>query len=206
MYGLKDLLPKDKSAAIADLGCGPGSLLFNLKHRGYTNLFGVDVSPKTAHIARQAVETVVHGNVFDFLSQHQDSFDLILAFDLIEHFTKDELFVFLDMCYQSLREGGRLVIQTVNAHSPVGLSRRYTDLTHEICVSPGCLRNILALAGFEDYEARERGPMPYNAVNTVRYLLWRTIRLVFRAYDLIEDAGTTYPVYTRDFVATAVKR
>ncbi|MGO9119724.1 MAG: class I SAM-dependent methyltransferase [Desulfomonilaceae bacterium] len=204
-YLLRKFLPPNRDAVILDLGCGTGKLLYNMQFMGYQNLQGIDASPEQARIADEVLENVGHGDAFDYLSNKMDQFDVITAFDFFEHFTKDEFLQILDLCYQALRPGGQLILQTVNAHSPMGLSCRYADFTHELCMTPGCLRNLMTLAGFTGFVARERGPMPYNAINTLRYLLWRILRLAFRIYDLVEVAGTRYPIYTRDFIACGIK-
>lgn len=202
---LKSLLPADRAATILDLGCGTGKLLHNLKYMGYHRLHGIDASPEQARIAMQACENVVHGDVFDFLAGRREEFDAIIAFDFFEHFTKNEFIRLLELCYQALRPSGKLIVQTVNARSPMGLSCRYADLTHELCVTPDCLRNLLILVGFTYFAARERGPMPHNIVNSVRYVLWQFVRTVLWTYDLIEVGGVRRPIYTRDFVAVAGK-
>jgi len=203
---LRAFLPSNKDAKILDLGCGTGVVLFNIQHLGYTNLAGVDRSPEQTRIAKQACKGVVHGDAFDYLSDCEEGFDLIIALDFLEHFTKDEVLKLLRLCYAALRPQGRLVVQTVNPDSPMALSCRYTDLTHEISVTPGCLRNLLTLVGFSDYRAQERGPIPYSFFSSIRFVLWQFIRLGYWSYNLIEVGGTSYNIYTRNFIATAVKR
>src|SRR5437868_2611446 len=49
-------LPDRKDAAILDLACGYGRLLFFFKERGYTNVTGVDISPSQIAVAKQVCE------------------------------------------------------------------------------------------------------------------------------------------------------
>ncbi|MBI5249953.1 MAG: class I SAM-dependent methyltransferase [Desulfomonile tiedjei] len=203
---LKDFLPKDKNSAILELGCGTGRLLYNLKLMGYSEVKGVDLSAEQARIARQTGIDVEQRDVFDVLSENPETFQLIIALDFFEHFSKDECLRLLDACRDALQPGGRLVLQTVNAQSPMGLSCRYADFTHETCVTPGCLRNLMTLCGFKDYQARERAPIPYGMVSFIRFVLWGIIRRLIWMYDMVEVTGTTYPIYTRNFIGSAVKK
>jgi len=43
-YYLRGWLPAEKNAAILDLACGDGKLLYFFEKRGFTNLSGVDVN------------------------------------------------------------------------------------------------------------------------------------------------------------------
>src|SRR4028118_2116422 len=60
-----DVLPKDQSKPILDLGCGWGGFLAFLQTQGYTNLTGVDSSAQQVEIAhRLGLDQVEVGDVF----------------------------------------------------------------------------------------------------------------------------------------------
>lgn len=114
-------LPSDKAAAVSDLACGTGAVLFALCSFGYTNVRGVDISAEQVAVAREQLgDCVEQGEVLSFLAQNQASFELLLAIDIVEHLTKDEVLPFLDACRAALLPGGRLILQTPNASSPFG--------------------------------------------------------------------------------------
>jgi 2-polyprenyl-3-methyl-5-hydroxy-6-metoxy-1,4-benzoquinol methylase len=96
------------------------------------------------------------------MERRQDTFDLITGFDVIEHLHKPEVLRFLDAAFRALRPGGRLVLQTPNADSPWGTMHRYNDFTHEVCFNPNALSRLLKLAGFDQVEAREAGPVSFG--------------------------------------------
>jgi 2-polyprenyl-3-methyl-5-hydroxy-6-metoxy-1,4-benzoquinol methylase len=207
-YYLRDWLPQSRdTAAIVDLACGGGKLLHYLKKLGYTRISGVDISPEQVRVARQVVEQVCQENVLDFLAGHPGSFDCIIGLDIIEHFRKDEVLRFLDSCFAALRPGGRLILQTPNAESPWGTLHRYNDFTHEVCFVPNSIRRLLALCGFQKFEAREQGPVPwgYSAISTVRYGLWQCIRTGMKLWNLTETGTTGSGIFTRVFVIKAEK-
>ena len=65
---LRGFLPTDRGAAIADLGCGYGSLVWWLQQIGYTNAAGLDVSrDQIEHGERLGVRNLHHGDVLEFL-------------------------------------------------------------------------------------------------------------------------------------------
>lgn len=198
-------LPASKNARIVDLACGAGRLLFFFKQRGYTDLHGVDVSPEQVAIARQVLSDVREENLFAFLEGSAQEFDLVTALDLIEHLTKEEALRFLDGCYRVLRPGGRLILQTPNADSPMFGNIRYGDFTHENCFTPSSLRSILALSGFTGVEAREIGPVARGVKSVVRVAVWKVLRTGAVLWNLAETGAPGSSVFTRNFAISAVK-
>ena len=108
--------------------------------------------------------------MIDFLGKHYETFDLITGLDFIEHLHKDEVLRFLDGCYEALKLGGRLILQTSNAESPWVSSIRYGDFTHEACFTPKALTILLNL-WIVLIEVREMGPVPwdYSIKSAIRY-------------------------------------
>jgi 2-polyprenyl-3-methyl-5-hydroxy-6-metoxy-1,4-benzoquinol methylase len=199
---LRGWLPKKKDAAILDVACGGGKLLYFLKSLGYTNLEGVDVSPEQVALTRQIIENVVEGDALDFLKSRTASYDLIIGLDIIEHFKKDEVLQFLDGCYNALRLPGRLVLQTTNSESPWGSHYRYDDFTHEVSFSPKSLERLLALTGFSHVVSRSAGPVVYGISSLGRYIIWQFIKAGLALWNLAEMGRKGGGVYTRIFFIT----
>lgn len=199
-------LPADKNAAIVDLACGGGNFLYFLKKRGYTNLTGVDLSPQQVTLARQVIPQVEEGDVIAFLEKSPGRLDLITAFDLIEHLTKDEVLSFLEKAYIALKPGGKLILQTPNGDSPFVGTVLYGDFTHEICLNPASVTKLLKLCGFSDSYCHEMGPVAHGVVSWVRRLLWWKVRLMLKFIHLIETGATGSGVFTRVFYVVAIKR
>ena len=201
-------LPADKSVPILDMGCGAGNFLFTLQGLGYSDLTGVDLSPEQAALARRwcPEATIIEGDVFEVLRANPARFALVSGLDILEHFRKDEALTFLELAHGALRPGGRLILQTPNAASPFVGSVAYSDFTHEWFYSPRGLERILGMAGFSEYACRESGPFAHGVKSWVRALLWGILRSGLKLYDLVETGGDNGGVYTRVFVAAAVKR
>ncbi len=204
-YYLRDWLPNDKGAHILDVACGGGKLLQFFRDTGYNNVYGVDISPEQVALARQVTLNIVEANVLDYLAENRGRFDLITGLDIVEHFRKDEVLRFLDLCFAALKPGGRLVLQTPNAESQWGTHHRYNDLTHELGFNPDALNRLLALVGFDAIQARELGPIPfgYSVASTLRWLMWEAIRVGLKVWNLAEIGNTGSRIFTRNFLICA---
>lgn len=207
-YYLREWLPGSKDAAILDAACGGGGVLHFLKACGYRNLSGVDISREQVKLARQVVPKVFEGNLLSFLEEHVGIYDLITGLDIVEHMKKDEALRFLDFCYAALKPSGRLILQTPNAESPMAGAVRYGDFTHEICFTAHSLSNLMQLSGFKEIETREQLPVPYgySFFSTMRFALWRCLRLLVKGWNIIETGQPGSGIYTRVFLISGVKQ
>ncbi|MCG8403894.1 MAG: class I SAM-dependent methyltransferase [Phycisphaerales bacterium] len=202
---MRGWLPVEKDAPIVDVACGYGRLLRYFTKRGFTNVLGVDISPEQVEYAKKLHSNVVQSDVLEFLKTHPGEFALITAFDIIEHFQKDEVLDFLDACFLALRPGGRLVLQTPNGDTPWGLMHRYNDFTHELGFNPTSMGWILKLCGFERFEAREQGPVPRSITSVCRFTLWKLLRAKMLFHNLVETGSMGSGVLTRVFISSAVR-
>jgi hypothetical protein len=74
--------------------------------------------------------------------------------------------------------------------------------------SPNGLSRLLRLTGFTETEAREMGPVPfgYSMTSTLRYLVWRTIRVTLKVWNIAETGNTGSGVLTRVFLISGIKK
>jgi cyclopropane fatty-acyl-phospholipid synthase-like methyltransferase len=148
----QQFLPADKNARILDVGCGMGHFLYFLKKEGYTNYRGIDISPTQVQFARDNVtERASLADAFDYLNTN-DTFDVIVANDIIEHIPRDKTLHFLGLIYDSLEPNGLLLAKTLNMSNPFGLQTRYLDFTHEEGFTEYSLRQVLSISGFHDIQ------------------------------------------------------
>jgi len=155
--------PVDKGVAILDLGCGHGALIHVARELGYRNLRGVDGSPEQVAAARRlGIEGVEAGDLRHVLETQPDaSLDVVVAFDVIEHFTRNELLPFVDQVRRVLKPGGRWIIHVPNGESPFFGTIRYGDLTHEMAFTRTSLSQLLLSSGFSGpalLRGHARGP------------------------------------------------
>ena len=196
-------LPARRERA-ADLGCGPGTLVWWLQQRGFRDAYGVDFSEEQVANARElGIPNVSQGDVATFLADHGD-FDLLVARDLIEHFDKQAVFDFLMKCHGALRPGGRLILQVPNAESPYFGRVRYGDFTHELAFSSSSMNQLLKAVGFDRIEILPWRPGVFNLKSRLRYLAWRMIEPIIRLPIAIESGGR-HRVVTMNLIAVATK-
>ncbi|MGA9754312.1 MAG: class I SAM-dependent methyltransferase [Desulfobaccales bacterium] len=205
---LRGWLPEDRGTPILDMGCGPGNFLYLLEQQGYSDIVGVDLSPKKIHLAQQwcPQAKVIQGDVRDTLIENPGHFGLITGFDLIEHFQKEEILPFLTLVVQALKAGGRVIFQTPNAGSPWAGALAYGDFSHEWFFTPVSLATLLDQVGLAGYEARPCGPHIHGLKSLVRVVLWKIISLGTDLVILAEAGGRSTGIYTRVFLGTAIKQ
>lgn len=131
---LEQYFPRDPGAEILDVGCGTGYNLSWLEKFG--NCRGVDMSEEALMLCRErGLNNVLHHQA-EGLPFSDDEFDLVTAFDVIEHISDDR--AALVEFGRVLRASGRLLIYTpalpqlYNEHDRiVHHKRRYRKLELE---------------------------------------------------------------------------
>lgn len=200
--------PADRGANIIDLGCGHGAFLYFARQLGYRNVTGVDrSSEQVAAAKRLGIEGVQEGDLQATLrSLPDDSQDVVIAFDVIEHFTKVELFAFADETYRVLRPDGQWIIHTPNGESPLFGRMRYGDFTHELAFTHVSITQLLKASGFSRVHCFEDAPIPHGIKSTARWLLWKIIRLRLRSYLAVETGELGRDaIFSQNILAVAAK-
>lgn len=200
--------PQDRKARILDLGCGHGTLLHFCRQEGYDQVSGVDRSPQQAAKARElGIEGVQEGDLMTALTSLPDaSQDVVIAFDVIEHFSKEELMPLIDEVRRVLRSGGRWIIHVPNGESPFQGRIRYGDFTHENIFTRNSLAQVLLASGFTNVCSFEDKPVVHGLKSLVRRVLWTGIRAALLVYLAAEtgsfDRGT---ILTQNFLTVAMR-
>ncbi|MGR8998178.1 MAG: class I SAM-dependent methyltransferase [Gammaproteobacteria bacterium] len=200
--------PLDLNAVVLELGCGHGALIHVARQMGYRNLFGVDVSPEQVAAARRlGIDGVAQGEVMETLSKQPDgSLDCVVAFDLIEHFTKNELIRIVDEVFRVLKAGGRWIIHTPNAESPFGNRVIFGDVTHEMAFTSISLAQLLLSSGFSKVNCFEDQPVVHGIKSATRWVLWKVFRNLLRLYLTVEtgDSGRE-AIFSQNMLCVASK-
>lgn len=172
--------PSDKNASIVDLACGNGKFIYFILKQGYTNVLGVDINPNVVAAARKVTPNIVCEDALNFLRNHKCAFEMIVALDFLEHIHKKDIFNLIDGIHTSLKPGGIVLFRTPCADNPYGVSARYNDFTHEIGLTSGCMRSLLAVAGFKDISVYPDGPAPGNFLQTLQWLVFNCYAMLAR--------------------------
>lgn len=148
---------------VLEIGFGNGEFLRYARERGAL-VSGLEINPEL--VARQAAlgHDVRLSRFYDDHSIPERTFDLVLAFDVLEHLTPHEIRAFLRRAAAVLVPGGHLVLRFPNGRSPFGLYHQAGDLTHRTLLSPDAIVQAARPLGFVLLRAgnayRDRGATP----------------------------------------------
>jgi len=200
--------PPDVNATILDVGCGHGALIHVARQLGYRNIRGVDGSQEQIAAAKRlGIEAIEQADVMEALAGKPDAFlDCVVAFDLIEHFNKDELVELVDEVHRVLKAGGRWILHAPNAESPFGNRMFCWDFTHELAFTRTSLSQLLLSSGFSQVTCFEDQPVPHGLKSAARWMLWKVFRNLLRLYVAAEtgDSGRD-AVFSQNLLCVAFK-
>jgi hypothetical protein len=117
------------------------------------------------------------------------SLDVVVAFDLIEYFAKDELIGLIDAVRRVLKPCACWIIHVPNAEAPFGSRMRYGDFTHELAFTRQSLTQVLLSSGFTEVSCFEDRPVPHGLKSLVRAGLWAVIRAGLLFYIAVETGA-----------------
>jgi 2-polyprenyl-3-methyl-5-hydroxy-6-metoxy-1,4-benzoquinol methylase len=198
-------LPKDKKAKILDIGCGNGGFVYYLESLGYNNSAGIDISREQVELAKNlGIKGIECADVASFFNEKEETYDMVFARDVIEHFPKDRVLELLESAFKSLKRGGVIIILTPNGESPFASRYLYGDFTHEVAFTTNSLNQVLKTVGFREFSFYSTGPVPKGVKSVARFLIWKGIEAVLKFYMLVET-GSSKGIFTQNIIATATK-
>ena len=109
---------------VLEIGFGNGAFLDFSRSIGW-NISGVEEIPEL--VKRASKNNFV---VFDNIAEVNKRYDLIVAFDVIEHIKSEDLIFFLEKISKCLKSNGAFIFRTPNGSSPLGLANQHGDATH----------------------------------------------------------------------------
>ncbi len=185
----KKYIPQNRNIAILDVGCGYGNLLHGLLMKGYTNLYGLDLSQDQIDVTKRKVGCeCLHGGPLDAPPEWEERFDFIFCNHVLEHVREDKIEIFLNSICLLLKTGGQFIITVPNATSPWAGYSMWHDPTHLRLYSTETLKLTLCQNGFSDIRLESDAPIPYDFITSIRFLLWK-IREKYLQMMFIIDIG-----------------
>jgi len=149
----------EKCSRVLDIGCGRGEFLEILKNHDIGGI-GVDSDPDMRAYCRSRQLEVEHSDAIAYLETLEEkSLDGIFIDQVVEHLEPDYLIRLLALCYQKMKFGYYIVIETVNPLSFVSFVNFYIDMTHKRPVHPETLQYLLSAAGFRECEKKFFSPV-----------------------------------------------
>ena len=123
-----------QGSAVLEVGFGSGAFLAYARQRRW-QVQGLEANPDLVAMARKAGFVADKGD--DFASYANDSFDLVVAFDVLEHIPQERLAKWLSDAMRVLKPGGVLIARFPNGDSPFGLYNQNADITHVTVLGSG---------------------------------------------------------------------
>ena len=203
---IRQHITPNRNVRILDLGCGHGAFLYFLQQAGYQDIHGVDVSAEQVALAhRLGISSVEQQDIALYLtSVEEETVDVVLLMDVLEHLSRQELFDMLDKVFRILRPGGKCISHVPNASGLYGMQVRYGDLTHEMAFTPQSARQAFSTVGFHHIQCFEDKPVIHGAISILRRLLWNLGTLPSRLLLAAETGGAAF-VLSQNMLITAVK-
>jgi len=186
------LLPKDRRAAILDVGPGYGELLELLaKDLGYRQTTAIDISKEVVEHCNTILpgSTALVSDTRDFFEANADKFDCVFLLHVLEHIPKQDTIPLLRAIHSALAPNGRLIIEVPNMLNPfTGNALRYMDFTHEVGYTELSLEYVLQMAGFSQIAVAEiKFPIDRPA-RVLQNVLYGAVKLtlfpIFKAYRM----------------------
>ncbi|HAV13827.1 MAG TPA: hypothetical protein DCX06_10120 [Opitutae bacterium] len=140
---------------LLELGFGEGEFMEWAKHEGHS-VVGVELIDTLVENARKAGFKAEKLNLAQQTLEECEayglelgSFDAIIAFDVIEHMTSDELIHFLTIASKLLKPNGQILARVPNGGSAIGLRLQNGDQTHQLALTKSKLKQLLVGSDFK---------------------------------------------------------
>jgi 2-polyprenyl-3-methyl-5-hydroxy-6-metoxy-1,4-benzoquinol methylase len=200
-YYFSEFLPIDKTAKILDAGCGNGGFVHWLIELGFLNSSGIDISKEMIDLGQSLnIKNIFKDDIFNHLRSNKNKYDIIFCRDVIEHFNKTDVVEIFILFYDSLKSGGKFIIQVPNGYSPSFGKIFYSDFTHEILFSESVLNQLTQSTGYKSLYVKEINPVPHGFISTTRFILWKLLKIKYQFYQLIEN-GYSRGFFSQNIIA-----
>ena len=157
-------MPGDRTASILVISCGPGYLVNTLRKHGYENVTGIDSDPdKIAYATGRNLNCSV-AEAFPFLNEVDETYDLIVPEQELNHLTLDEQIAFLTLCRTKIAPGGYVFVYGLNGANPmVGSETLAQNIDHFNTFTEYSLQQLLEVSGYSRIK-----PLPLKL-----YVFWK---------------------------------
>jgi len=170
---IRPVLPPSNAGPVVDIGCGQGELVRLMLADGY-GAEGIDISPEQVALGHAAGVPQVHkGDYREFLAERHGALAAVVATDLLEHMTKEEVLETFDLVASALTPNGVFIARVPNAVSPFGGHIRHGDFTHESWFTERSIRHLAAAAGFASITVAPCPPIAHGVKSAARVMVWK---------------------------------
>jgi SAM-dependent methyltransferase len=189
---------------VLELGAGDGGTLAALRALGFREVIGCDASPYQVEQARLrgvSIDLCDAGVVLE--RTPEASLDAVIALDVLEHLTTEQLDTWMRAARRALAPGGLLVFRVPNGESPFCGAIRYGDLTHRCAFTASSIRQAVGAAGFGEVRLEACRPMVHGPASALRACGWFAFEAGLRSASFLETGRWTDSYFTRNILAVA---
>ncbi len=191
------------SGRVLDIGCGRGALVRLMRADGL-DAFGVDRGPEQVRLARASgLDRVVEGDLHDHLDATAGGWDAIVATDVLEHLSTDDLLRTFEDVRRALRPGGVFVARVPNAISPMGGHIMYGDITHQTWFTRRSIAQLASVAGFGSVDCFACPPPVHGLLSLGRATIWRAVSACYKLALIAETGQTRGHIVTQNLTFVA---
>ncbi|MBV7338379.1 NAD-dependent epimerase/dehydratase family protein [Chloroflexi bacterium TSY] len=142
-------VPKDRKAKILCISCGPGYFVHLLQEEGYQNVLGIDSELSKVRYAAQKGLNCIVAQAMNFLEGAREPFDVIICEQELNHLTKEEMVIFLRLCWRKMSPGATLIVHGLNGANPLtGSDAAAQNFDHFNTFTEYSLQQVLEYSGF----------------------------------------------------------
>jgi 2-polyprenyl-3-methyl-5-hydroxy-6-metoxy-1,4-benzoquinol methylase len=199
-------VPAAKSSRILVISCGPGYFVNLLVKHGYQNVLGIDSDPSKIQYAKDKNLNCRVDRAFSYLRSCREEYDLIFCEQELNHLTKQEILMFLELFWNRLAPRGTLIVHGLNGANPItGSEALAQNFDHYNTFTEYTLRQILDHTGFKDIRVIPLNLYVFykNPVNYVLIILDKLYTLFFRFSFLLY--GKANKIFTKKIAAVCRK-
>jgi glycosyltransferase involved in cell wall biosynthesis/SAM-dependent methyltransferase len=135
-------------APVLDVGCGRGELLQLLDEAG-VEARGIDIDPGMVERSRAKGLRVEQADAVSYLNElPEGSLGAVIAVQVIEHLSYQDLQRLFKLSRRALVPGGLLVVETINPHSLPAFKTFWVDPTHRAPIFPEVASALAVIHSF----------------------------------------------------------
>jgi len=190
-------LNKNKQISILEIGCWMWHFWYFLKNEWYDNYFWIDLDKNNIEQCKIIwLNNVIVEDMFVYLDKiNNDSIDIVVMNDIIEHIDWNVIVSFLKLIKTKLIKDWKVIIKTCNCNNIYWLSSFFSDFTHLVWYTSWKLQHVWMLAWYNKVENFNLYlyfnipvidyifNLPFYIIYKIKYLQflinWRTWQKVF---------------------------
>ena len=132
---------------VLEIGFGNGGFIAWARSQG-ADIAGIEINAEMRDAARRAGFTAIDATLAE-LAMQPTRYDIVVAFDVIEHWDAAELIENFQHIRTLLADGGLFVSRFPNGQSPFGRVFQHGDFSHKSTLSTYKIEYLASVTGFD---------------------------------------------------------